>query len=188
MSPIMPHMSKLGRQLRMRCAAPSPTGFDAEMMREALGLAREAAGAGEAPIGAIVYETASQRILARARNTREGENDPAGHAELIAIRESARALGDWRLNGCTLIVTLEPCCMCAGAIVSARVGRVVYGADDPKAGAVRSLFRLLEDPRLNHRVTPIRGLMAGESSDLLREFFRSRRGAVTADKQRRPVV
>ena len=148
---------------------------DVEMMRLALGLAREASGAGEAPIGAVVFESATGRVLARARNRREADSDPAAHAELLAIREAARSIGDWRLNHCTLVVTLEPCCMCAGAIVLARVGRVVYGADDAKAGATRSLYRLLEDPRLNHRVTPIRGVLAGESAALLREFFRSRR-------------
>lgn len=148
---------------------------DIEMMRRALALAREAASAGEAPIGCIVYETASGRVLAEARNNREASKDPTGHAEVIAIRAAARALGDWRLNGCTLAVTLEPCTMCAGAIVNARVGRVVYGAADPKAGAARSLFRLLEDPRLNHRITPIAGVLAGESAAMLREFFRQRR-------------
>lgn len=146
------------------------------MMRRALGLARGAAEAGEAPIGCIIYETASGRILGEARNTREAGNDPTAHAEVLAIREAARTLGDWRLNACTLVVTLEPCCMCAGAIVAARLGRVVYAADDPKAGAARSLYRLLEDPRLNHRVVPVRGVLAGEAGQLLRDFFRGRRG------------
>ena len=157
-------------------ARPAPAGpHDMAMMARALERAREAADAGEAPIGAIVFETASGRILGEARNTRESDADPTAHAEVLAIRDAARALGDWRLNDCTLVVTLEPCCMCAGAIVNARVGRVVYGADDPKAGAAGSLYRLTEDPRLNHRVTPIRGVLAEESAALLREFFRSRR-------------
>lgn len=155
-------------------AAPTP--HDIEHMRAALDLARAAAAAGEAPIGALVYETATGRVLSRAANTREADNDPTAHAEVIAIRAAARALSDWRLNACTLIVTLEPCCMCAGAIVAARLGRVVYGADDPKAGAARSLYRLLEDPRLNHRVVPVRGVLAAESAELLRAFFRARRG------------
>lgn len=145
------------------------------MMARALERAAEAARAGEAPIGALIYETNSGRILAEARNTREADADPTAHAEVLAIRAAAATLGDWRLNDCTLVVTLEPCCMCAGAIVNARVGRVVYGADDPKAGAAGSLFRLTEDPRLNHRVRPIRGVLASESAALLREFFRARR-------------
>ncbi len=145
------------------------------MMGQALGLAREAAAAGEAPIGAVVYESATGRVLGTGRNRREADGDPVAHAEVLAIRAAARAVGDWRLNHCTLAVTLEPCVMCAGAIVNARVGRVIYGADDPKAGAVRSLYRLLEDPRLNHRVTPIAGVLAAESGSLLREFFRARR-------------
>jgi len=154
---------------------PAPSDIDRRMMARALELARTAAEAGEAPIGAVVYETETGLVLSEAGNARESASDPLGHAEVLAIRLAARALGDWRLSGCTLVVTLEPCCMCAGAIVNARVGRVVFGAADPKAGAVRSLYRLLEDPRLNHRVTPIRGVMAGESAALLREFFRARR-------------
>lgn len=163
---------------RAKSGASNPpcTPRDEQAMLDALALAREAAACGEVPIGAVIFETATGRTLARARNTREAHNDPAGHAELLAIREAALALGDWRLHACTLVVTLEPCCMCAGAIVLARLGRVVYGAPDPKAGAARSLFRLLEDPRLNHRVTPITGVMAHESAALLRDFFRARRG------------
>lgn len=163
------------RFVMRRTPAGSATPTDAAMMRRALDLAREAADAGEAPIGAIVYETESGRVLGEGRNRRETESDPVAHAEIIAIRAAAAALGDWRLNRCTLVVTLEPCAMCAGAIVNARVGRVVYGAEDPKAGAARSLFRLLDDPRLNHRVTPIRGVLAEESAAMLREFFRARR-------------
>lgn len=152
-----------------------PTDTDVAMMRRALELARQAADAGEAPIGAVVYETDTGTILGEGRNTREEDDDPAGHAELHAIQAAARACGDWRLPHCTLVVTLEPCPMCAGLIVNARVGRLVYGADDPKAGAVRSLFRLTEDPRLNHRVAPIAGVLADESAALLRAFFRTRR-------------
>jgi len=159
----------------VRHLQPVHTLHDEQAMLEALALAREAAACGEVPVGAVIYETATGRTLARARNTREAHNDPAGHAELLAIREAALSLGDWRLSACTLVVTLEPCCMCAGAIVLARLGRVVYGAPDPKAGAARSLYRLLEDPRLNHRVAPITGVMANESAALLREFFRARR-------------
>lgn len=145
------------------------------MMGQALELARQAAAAGEAPIGAIVFESATGQILGTGRNRREEDSDPVAHAEVLAIRAAARAVGDWRLNHCTLAVTLEPCVMCAGAIINARVGRVIYGADDPKAGAARSLYRLLEDPRLNHRVTPVTGVLAAESASLLREFFRARR-------------
>lgn len=152
-----------------------PTPLDEQMMLRALELAQEAGAVGESPIGAVVYETATGRLLAEGRNTREADADPCGHAELIAIRKAAATIGDWRLNDCTLVVTLEPCPMCAGAIVNARVGRVVYGASDPKAGAARSLYRLLEDPRLNHRVRPVRGVLAERSAEMLRSFFRARR-------------
>lgn len=145
------------------------------MMRRALELAREAAADGEAPVGAVVYETATGAILGEGRNTRERADDPAGHAEIHAIQSAARAAGDWRLNHCTLVVTLEPCAMCAGLIVNARLGRLVYGADDPKAGAAGSLYRLTEDERLNHRVAPIRGVLADECAEVLRSFFRARR-------------
>lgn len=154
---------------------PGATERDVQMMRRALELARAAGALGEVPIGAVVYDTATGAILAEASNTRENANDPAGHAELIAIRAAAEKLGDWRLNHCTLVVTLEPCPMCAGLIVNARLGRLIYGAPDPKAGAAGSLYRLTEDDRLNHRVTPIAGVLAEESAALLREFFRARR-------------
>lgn len=146
------------------------------MMRRALALAHLAGERGEVPVGALVFETASGRVLGEGANAREGEDDPTAHAEVIAIREAARALGDWRLNACTLVVTLEPCAMCAGAIVNARVGRLIFGASDPKAGYAGSLARLTEDPRLNHRITPISGVLAQEAGDLLRDFFRRRRG------------
>lgn len=161
--------------------AAAPTDTDIAMMRRALDLARAAAALGEVPVGAVVYHTATGRIVGEGSNTREHHNDPAGHAELIAIRSAAMnaaeagGVGDWRLNECTLVVTLEPCAMCAGLIVNARLGRVVYGAPDPKAGAMGSLMRLTEDPRLNHRVTPIAGVMAEECGEVLKEFFRGRR-------------
>lgn len=165
---------------RLRPGAPGagadlPTPIDTDMMRRALALAAQAAAIGEVPVGAVVYETATGRLLGEGFNTRQRDADPGAHAEFIAMQHAARALGDWRLNRCTLVVTLEPCAMCAGMIVNARVGRVVYGADDPKAGAVRSLYQLLEDPRLNHRVRAIPGVLAGKSAAMLREFFRSRR-------------
>lgn len=146
------------------------------MMRRALALAREAARAGESPIGAVVYETTTGVVVGEGRNTRESGADPCGHAEIHALRAAASALGDWRLNSCTLVVTLEPCVMCAGAIVNARVGRLVFGALDPKAGAVVSLFTLCSDARLNHRIAPIGGVMARSAAALLRTFFRARRG------------
>jgi len=162
-------------------APPTPEGLPSEHdrahMRRALELARRAAHAGEAPIGAVVYETQTGRALAEAANTRERDRDPAGHAEHTAIAAACRAIGDWRLNRCTLVVTLEPCPMCAGLIVNARLGRVVFGAFDPKAGACRSLFRLADDPRLNHRAELVTGLEAEASGALLTSFFRSlRRG------------
>ncbi|MFG0275772.1 MAG: nucleoside deaminase [Phycisphaerales bacterium] len=155
--------------------ASEATETDLAMMRRALDQARRAGDAGETPVGAVVYETATGRILAEAHNTRETEKDPCGHAELIAARAAAKALGDWRLNACTLVVTLEPCAMCAGMIVNARFGRVIYGASDPKAGAAESLYAITQDERLNHRVRPIAGVLAEESAQMLRAFFRSRR-------------
>lgn len=144
-------------------------------MHRALDLARQAGALGEVPIGAIVYDTATGAIIAHAANRRERDRTPTGHAEHDAIVRAARALGDWRLNRCSLAVTLEPCCMCAGLIVNARLGRVVYGAADPKAGAVRTLYRLLEDPRLNHRCEVIAGVLESECAKLLTDFFRSLR-------------
>ena len=141
-----------------------------------MGLARLAGGMGEVPIGAVVYNHETGVVLAQAHNRREVDNDPLAHAEVLAIRAAARVLGDWRLEGLTLVVTLEPCPMCAGAIVNARLGRVVFGASDPKAGACGTLMRLTEDARLNHRTTPIGGLMAEESAGLLKGFFARLRG------------
>ncbi|MFG0306137.1 MAG: nucleoside deaminase [Phycisphaerales bacterium JB040] len=148
---------------------------DIAMMRRALELAREASGRGEVPVGAVVYETGTGTVLGEGSNTREGTREPWGHAEFLAVQESCRTIGDWRLNHCSLAVTLEPCPMCAGLLVNARVGRVVYGASDPKAGAVESLYKLLTDDRLNHRCEVIPGVLADESGDLLRAFFRKLR-------------
>jgi tRNA(adenine34) deaminase len=143
-------------------------------MREALALAHAAGARGEVPVGAVaIFEG---RIVGRGANAREGARDPTAHAELSAIQEAARALGRWRLTGVTLVVTLEPCAMCAGAMVLARIDRLVYAADDPKAGAAGSLMDLAGDPRLNHRFPVERGLLAAEAGELLRSFFRSRRG------------
>ena len=145
-----------------------------DAMREALALARAAAAAGEVPVGAVALYDGS--VVGRGANRREGARDPTAHAELLAIQEAARSLGRWRLSGVTLVVTLEPCAMCAGAMVLARIDRLVYGAPDPKAGAAGSLLDLTQDPRLNHRFPVERGVMEDACGDLLREFFRSRRG------------
>lgn len=142
-------------------------------MRLALALAEEAARRGEVPVGAV--GAVEGRLVASAANLREASHDPTGHAELIVLREAARRLGRWRLSDLTLYVTLEPCFMCAGAIVNARVGRVVYAASDPKAGAVESLAQVLSDPRLNHRPVVEGGLLAEPAGALLRSFFRARR-------------
>jgi tRNA(adenine34) deaminase len=152
-----------------------PTDTDVAMMNEALRLAREAADADEVPVGAVVWETATGRVLGTGRNRREEDNSPSAHAEFLAIQEACRAVGDWRLNHCSLAVTLEPCPMCAGLIVNARVGRVIYGTDDPKAGACKSLYELTTDPRLNHRAKLIPGVLAQEAADMLKKFFRHRR-------------
>jgi len=152
-----------------------PTDRDRAMMCRALELARAAMEMDETPVGAVVYDTDTGQVLAEAHNRREVDADPTAHAELIALRAAAQQIGAWRLTGCTLVVTLEPCAMCAGAIVNARVGRLVYGASDPKAGAVESLYTLCSDDRLNHRIEPIKGVMAAECGELLREFFKGKR-------------
>jgi tRNA(adenine34) deaminase len=143
-----------------------------------MGLALEEAAAaaarGEVPVGAIVLDQAG-RVVARAGNERERRGDPSAHAEVLALQAASRALGTWRLVGVTLYVTLEPCPMCAGALVAARVARVVFGAPDPKAGACGSLYNLCVDPRLNHEVAVTAGVMAGESAELLERFFADRR-------------
>lgn len=146
---------------------------DIEAMEEALALAREAAAAGEVPVGAVALFEG--RIVGRGRNRREEDRDPTAHAELLALQEAARALGRWRLTGVTLVATLEPCAMCAGAMVLARIDRLVYGASDPKAGAAGSLQDLSQDPRLNHRFPVERGVSAGACGAVLTEFFRQRR-------------
>jgi tRNA(adenine34) deaminase len=146
---------------------------DEFFMQMALELAQAAAAADEAPVGAVIVR--QRQVLAAARNEREALRDPTAHAEMIAITQAAAALESWRLEDCTLYVTLEPCCMCAGAIVQARVPRVVYGAIDPKAGAVRSLFRLLDDPRLNHRCELVEGVLAEPCGRVLTEFFQGKR-------------
>jgi tRNA(adenine34) deaminase len=147
---------------------------DEDWMRVALDEARAAPGHGDVPVGAVVVGPDGVE-LGRGRNRREQAGDPTAHAELEALRAAARALGSWRLDGCTLVVTLEPCSMCAGGMVQARVARLVFGADDPKAGAVTSLFDLVRDPRLPHRVEVRRGVLAADCAELVSDFFRDRR-------------
>lgn len=154
---------------------PTPTPTDMAIMELALKNAEIAAALGEVPVGAAVYRTATGELLSQAHNLRHTQKDPTAHAELLALRLAAIALGDWRLSDCTLVVTLEPCPMCAGAIVNARVGRVVFGCADPKAGACGSLMSLTTDPRLNHRVTPIPGVLGDRCAAILKAFFQSRR-------------
>ncbi len=143
-------------------------------MRAALDEARAALATGDVPIGAVVLDPDGTPV-ARGRNVREAEHDPTGHAELVALRDAARARGEWRLDGHTLVVTLEPCTMCAGAAVLSRVERVVFGAFDPKAGAVGSLWDVVRDRRLNHRPEVVSGVLAEESAVLLEGFFSGRR-------------
>jgi len=139
-------------------------------MRAALDEARAALATGDVPIGAVVAD-AEGRVIGRGRNVREAEADPTGHAEVVALRTAAAHRGEWRLEGCTLVVTLEPCTMCAGAAVLSRVERVVFAAFDPKAGAVGSLWDVVRDRRLNHRPEVVSGVLADESSALLGDFF-----------------
>lgn len=148
---------------------------DEDFLRIAIEEARAAAAAGDVPVGAVVVKDGV--VVARDRNRREETEDPTAHAERLAITAAAQRLGSWRLEGCTLYVTLEPCAMCAGAIVLARVPRVVYGTRDPKAGAAGSVVDLLRHPLLNHRAEVCEGLLASECAGLLVEFFASRRGA-----------
>jgi tRNA(adenine34) deaminase len=149
-------------------------------MEEALALAEEAAAAGETPVGAVVVDREG-RIIGRGRNRRES-GDPLGHAELLAIREAAEAIGDWRLEGTTMVVTLEPCAMCAGALVNARVERLVFGALDPKAGFCGSLGNLVQDPRLNHRLEVVGGVEEARSRELLQRFFRQLRASERTER------
>jgi len=142
-------------------------------------MAEAALGRDEVPVGCLIVHDG--RIVGRAHNQREMLQDPTAHAEMIAITQAAEALGSWRLEGCTLYVTLEPCAMCAGAMVLARLDRLVYGAGDPKAGAVESVFRLLEEPRLNHRVEITAGVRHEECGAILTQFFRKKRGQPGAD-------
>ena len=147
----------------------------AEAMRAALREAALAPAHGDVPVGAVVLG-ADGAVLGTGHNDREGSGDPSAHAEVLALRAAAATLGSWRLTGCTLVVTLEPCTMCAGALVLARVERLVYGAADPKAGAVGSLWDVVRDRRLNHRPEVVRDVLAEECAQVLRAFFEGRRG------------
>jgi tRNA(adenine34) deaminase len=142
-------------------------------MREALSLARTAMELGEVPVGAVVV--VQDDIVGRGHNRRRIDNDPLAHAEVLALRNAAQTLGNWRFDDATLVVTLEPCVMCAGSIVQSRVRQVVYGASDLKAGAARSLYQVLDDPRMYHRAAVISGVLQDECASLLSEFFRSTR-------------
>jgi tRNA(adenine34) deaminase len=161
-----------GHQAQWRAAGGGETGFE-QAMRLAISEA-ERGGEIDVPVGAVILDS-RQTVIARASNRREADGDPTAHAELLALRSAARAVGGWRLIGCMLVVTLEPCTMCAGAVTAARVDRLVFGATDPKAGAVGSLWDVVRDRRLNHRPEVIGGVLADECGALLRAFFASRR-------------
>ena len=143
-------------------------------MRVALAEAAAAADAGDVPVGAVVLD-AGGTVIARGRNRREADGDPTAHAELMAIRSAARAAGGWRLDDMTLVVTLEPCTMCAGAVVASRIGRLVYGAEDPRAGAVGSLWDVVRDQRLAPVPEVVGGVLSEQSLDMIRRFFQERR-------------
>jgi tRNA(adenine34) deaminase len=144
-------------------------------MREAIEQARAALALDEVPVGCVIAHVPSGRIIGRGHNLRETSNDPTAHAEIIALRQASAEMESWRLTDCVLAVTLEPCPMCAGAMVNARLDRLIYGCADPKAGAARTLFTLCDDPRLNHRLQISHGVLDVECAALLGEFFKSRR-------------
>jgi tRNA(adenine34) deaminase len=146
---------------------------DERHMAEALRLAERAAEAGEVPVGAVIVHDG--RVIGRAHNQVETLRDATAHAEMIAITQAAEALGNWRLEGAEIYVTMEPCPMCAGALVLSRLARIVYGADDPVAGACGTVFNIVDEKRLNHRIPVVKGVQAARASELLRAFFRSRR-------------
>nr|BFD58098.1 hypothetical protein CKG001_02050 [Bdellovibrio sp. CKG001] len=158
----------------------STTSHDEKWMKKALQLARKAAARDEVPVAAIVV--GPEGLISYAINTRERQQTPLGHAEMLALHKASQKRGSWRLSDCTLYVTLEPCIMCAGAIQQSRVARVVYGATDPKAGGVGSLYQILNDPRLNHQVEVTSGILEDECSDLLQSFFKDRRDEKKIDK------
>src|SRR4051812_3639647 len=144
-------------------------------MLDAIAEAKRALSLAEVPIGCVIVHEPTGSIIGRGHNRRETDADPTAHAELVALRDAARQTGHWRLLDCVMVVTLEPCPMCAGAIVNARIPKLIYGCDDAKAGAVRTLYQLCEDPRLNHRVDVTAGVLADECAQLLKEFFKTQR-------------
>ena len=146
---------------------------DTFFMKEAFKLAKQAEQAGEVPVGAVI--TLKNQVIARAFNQRESLQTATAHAEILAIETACKKLNTWRLTGCALYVTLEPCLMCAGALIACRLDRLIYACKDPKAGAVHSLYQITQDPRLNHRVEVHSGILQEESSLLLKEFFRKKR-------------
>jgi tRNA(adenine34) deaminase len=148
--------------------------LDLRMMKRAIELAQDAAERGEIPVGAVIYR--GEQIVGEGANRREVDDDPTAHAEIVAMRAAGKALNTWRLHDCAMAVTLEPCPMCAGAMVNARLQRVIWGANDAKAGACCSLYSLHADPRLNHRLEGIGGVLAEQCVALLQDFFKSRRG------------
>ncbi|GAB4308456.1 MAG: tRNA adenosine(34) deaminase TadA [Myxococcota bacterium] len=152
---------------------------DERFMRLAIEAAREAGERGDVPVGAVIVKGGT--VLASSGNRRHTEPDPTAHAEIVVMREAAKIIGNWRLDDCALYVTLEPCPMCAGAMVNARLPRLVYGAPDPRAGAVESLYKIVQDKRLNHRIEVSAGVLSGECADILSEFFAKRRRKGTKD-------
>lgn len=154
-----------------------------ESMRLALAVARQAAATDDVPVGAVVLDPEGH-VIGQGVNRREADHDPSAHAEVVALRLAGQASGNWRLDGCTLVVTLEPCAMCAGALVSARIEQLVFGAYDQKAGAVGSRWDLVRDRRLNHRPEVVGGVLAAESTELLQDFFASQRMTAHAETRR----
>ncbi len=153
---------------------------DEQFMRVAVEAAKVAEENGDVPIGAVIV--LENRIIAKAYNQREQLQDPTAHAEIIALTQAAAAIGNWRLDGCTMYVTLEPCCMCAGALVLSRMDRLVYGCDDPKTGACKSLYNIVQDERLNHRLEVTSGVLKNEYHKLLQDFFQKKRLEKAASK------
>jgi tRNA(adenine34) deaminase len=171
-------------QLRLaNTVHPDLTATDLAMMERAIVLAGTAAAMDEVPVGAVLYR--GDQIIAEGYNLREKSRDPVAHAELLAISRGGRALGEWRLSNCSLAVTLEPCPMCAGAMVNARLGRLVFGATDPKAGACQTLFKIPTDRRLNHEVKIYGGVMADRCGQLLKDFFQRKRDTAKRHKPAR---
>jgi tRNA(adenine34) deaminase len=148
---------------------------DELLMREAIAQAMAALAKNEVPVGCVIFHQPSAQIIGKGYNLRQSQYDPTAHAEIIALRAAGQCLKDWRLEDCTLAVTLEPCPMCAGAIVNSRIARLIYGCADPKAGAVRTLYSICDDARLNHRVQISAGILEDECAKLLRDFFQAQR-------------